>query len=341
MSVNTTVAANTLARGWTAHLEDYVASLAWSPDGELVATASVGGAIHVLWAAHGAERTPLTGHPGGALAVAWSHDGQALASGGTDGAVRSWDRSTGSGATVALGGGWVGDLAWSPRGAYLAAAVGRDVVILNGDMDPVDRWPDQPSTISSLVWTIDGRQVGAGCYGGVRWFEPGKDALHRDFAWKGSVLCLAMAGTGKWLASGNQDNSVHLWRLWSGDELEMAGYPLKVDHLEWHHSSRWLAVGNAEDVTVWDVSGKGPRGRRPKVLRGLTGKVTALTWQPAGDLLAAGSSDGDIVLWGSARASAPRSTVSLGSAISALAWSPDGTRLLAGTAAGQVTVVAV
>jgi WD40 repeat protein len=341
MSVDTTVGAESPTRAWTAHLEDYIGSLGWSSEGELVATASLGGDLHVLQAASGAERTPLTGHPGGALVVAWSHDGAVLASGGTDGAVRSWDRSTGAEATVVLGGGWVGDLAWSPGSRRLAAAAGRDVVLLNGELEAVDRWPDQPSTIRSLAWTSDGRQVGAGCYGGVRWFEPGKADVHRVFAWKGSLLRLAAAPNGKWLASGNQDLSVHLWRLWSGDELEMTGYPVKVEHLDWHHSSRWLAVGNAEHVTVWDVSGKGPRGRRPKVLGGVTGKVTALAWQPVGDLLAAGSSEGDVVLWGSVRARSPRATVSLGSEVSALAWSPDGTRLLAGTAAGLVTVVAV
>jgi WD40 repeat protein len=340
VSLDTTVPAG-LARAWTAHLEDYVVSLAWSPDGTLVATASLGGAIHVLWSAHGAELTPLTGHPGGALAVAWSPDGQILASGGTDGAVRAWERSSGVGATAALGGGWVGALAWSAKGRQLAAAAGRDVVILDGDLEATGRWPDQPSTVSSLVWTADGGHVGAGCYGGVRWFEPGKNDVQRVFAWKGSVLRLAAAPNGKWLASGNQDHSVHLWRLWSGDELEMTGYPVKVEHLDWHHTSRWLAVGNAEDVTVWDVSGKGPRGRRPKVLRGVTGKVTALAWQPAGDLLAAGSSDGDVLLWRSPRAGSPCATVALGAEVSALAWSPDGTRLLVGSAAGHVTVVAV
>jgi WD40 repeat protein len=341
MSVGTTAAAGALVPAWTAHLEDYIPSLQWSPDGSLVATASLGGDLHVLWAATGAELAPLTGHPGGALVVAWSPDGRLLASGGTDGAVRSWERSSGAGSTALLGDGWVGALAWSPRVARLAAAVGRDVVLLDGDLRPVDRWADQPSTVSSLAWTVDGRQVGAGGYGGVRWFENGETEVHGAFDWTGSVLRLAMAPSGKWLASGNQDHSVHLWRLWSGQELEMTGYPVKVEQLGWHHSSRWLAVGNAGNVTVWDVSGKGPRGRRPKVLDGVTGKVTALAWQSAGDLLAAGTSEGDLVVWTPGRSRSPRATLALGSPVSALDWSPNGTRLLAGTAAGRVTVVTV
>ncbi|MDQ1500505.1 MAG: hypothetical protein QOI86_3845 [Actinomycetota bacterium] len=344
MSVEASLRAGPLALRWAAHLEDYVVSVRWSPDGELVATASVGGAVHLLSGADGREVMPLPDHGGGALVVAWSARGEVMASGGQDGLVRCWDRFREASVAIPFGAGWVGDLAWSPTSARLAVAIGREVAVVDhvaGAPGPVDRWPDQPSTVSSVLWSLDGRHVGAGHYGGARWFEPGEPGVHRAFAWKGSVLRLALAPNGKWLASGNQDHSVHLWRLWSGDELEMAGYPAKVEHLTWHRGSRWLAVGNLDDVTVWDFSGKGPRGRGPKVLSGLSAKVTGLAYQPGGDLLAAGSGDGALALWTPARARSPRAVMPVGSPVSALDWSPDGTRLLVGTATGTVAVLAV
>jgi WD40 repeat protein len=344
VSVDTVRGTEPFAPSWSAHLDDYVTSLRWSPDGDLVASASLGGAVRLLSGADGREVERPPGHSGGALVVAWSPDGTMLASGGQDGVVGSWDRSRRRHVARVTGTGWVGDLAWSATSARLAAAVGREVVVLDDDqgtLAPVQRWADQPSTVTSVLWSPDGRQVGAGHYGGVRWFEPGTPEAKRAFDWKGSVLRLALAPNGKWLASGNQDHSVHIWRLWSGDQCEMAGYPVKVEHLAWHHRSRWLAVGNVDDITVWDFSGKGPRGRRPKVLPGVPGKVTALAYQPGGDVLAAGSSEGALLLWASSRPNPPRSSLAVGDPVSALDWSPDGTRVVVGTATGTVAVLTV
>jgi WD40 repeat protein len=313
-------------------LEDHVTSVEWSPDASLLAAASLAGDV-VVTSADGATVTKLPEHPLGALALAWSPDGGRLASGGQDGAVTIWDPSTGATHRTSDRG-WVNDLAWRPDGRMLAVAVGSALVVLDPGGGELARYTDLPSTVTSLAWAADGRHLAAGCYGGVSWFEP-PDRQEPDdvLARKGSILALATSPDGRWLASGNQDDSVHLWRLGTDDELEMSGYPAKIERLAWHPDATHLAVGSIGDVTVWDVTGKGPSGRKPLVLGGHERRITALSWSPpsgAGPLLAAASADGLLHVWDLRRSrKRPHRRLRLDDAPSCLAWRGGGHDALA------------
>ena len=71
-------------------------TLAWSPDGALLAVAGGGSAAVTLWDPGAGRRlADLLGHALAVRAVAWSPDGSRLASAGDDGVVLVWDRATG------------------------------------------------------------------------------------------------------------------------------------------------------------------------------------------------------------------------------------------------------
>jgi WD40 repeat protein len=107
-----------------------VRAVAFSPDGQLLATVGSGDADRVvrLWdLATGQHLRTLKGHPRNAVcAVAFSPDGQLLASGGAD--IRLWDPATGQHLHTikfcvcyyAFNDGWL--MAFSPDGRMLATA---------------------------------------------------------------------------------------------------------------------------------------------------------------------------------------------------------------------------
>ena len=117
-----------------------VTGVAFSPNGTLLASADVDGAVQ-LWdtatgQVHGLALPAGSGSPGAATGVAFSPDGTLLAAGYSDGLVRLWNVATGQahGPALAAGSGPQGGVtgvAFSPDGTLLAAA---------GDNGTVSLW---------------------------------------------------------------------------------------------------------------------------------------------------------------------------------------------------------
>lgn len=76
------------------HTEDVI-TVAFSPDGQLLASGSFDQTIRLWDIPSGRCRRVLTGHTGQIWSIAFSPDGETLASCGSDGAIKLWHVQTG------------------------------------------------------------------------------------------------------------------------------------------------------------------------------------------------------------------------------------------------------
>ena len=282
---------------WRVDVDDYLQVLEVHRDRSQAVVGSLGGDAALIDIDDGST-IALERHEMGVLSAAWSSDGGRVAVGGQDGSVRIYDR-TGAAKGVLTTSAWVTAQAWSPAAPVLAIGAGRHLLITDQDGAVLHDFDDQPSTVTSVAWSTDGTRVGATAYGGIGWHDVigPRTGRRRRFDWKGSLLALVMSPNGSWACAGAQDASVHLWRLWSGRDLSMSGYPSKIERLGFRHDSRWLAVACLEELTVWDFGGRGPAGTEPAVASGHDNHIEDVAWDPSGRSVATGGGDGRTIVW--------------------------------------------
>jgi len=327
---------------WRSHIDDHVIGLAWSPDSRVLAAAGVSGPITLFDGETGAVVHTVSGHTPDTMAISWHKDSQILASVGQDGKVRLWNRLTGEQCAEMSGGSsWVEQVAFSPHSDELVSAAGRKLRLWNAAGELIHEYPDANSTITDIKWKPDGSQFAISAYNGVVLYDPrAPEPLHR-FEWQGSTLAIEWSPDGKYIATGDQDSTVHFWITDTGQDLQMWGYETKVLELAWNQNGRYLATGGGTRVIIWDCSGKGPAGTKPLLLEGHTHLIKHLTFQSRGTLLASGGNDGLLAIWETSKkhTSNMRSSAVFKHAIAGLAWSPDDSRMAVVDETGVVAVV--
>jgi WD40 repeat protein len=241
--------------------QSMVRSLAFSPDGQFIASGQYENDIHLWRASDGSLVRTLTGHQGWVRSLAFSPDGSLLVSISDDNTLRIWRTSDGAPIRVIREGvSGVRTLAVAPTGDLLAAGMmngeirfwriedGSLVRILRGHSD----W------VRALAFSPDGSFLASGSFDKtVRIWKVSDGALlHTLQGHTASVLSVAFSPDGQAVASGSVDQSVRIWQISSGNLSHiLSGAQDFVFSVAYSHDGRKLAVGSVDNaVRVWDVA---------------------------------------------------------------------------------------
>ena len=325
-----------LSRTWTARVGSDATAFRVSSDGRLLAVGTGSGAVFVFDVEWGTVLFQLAAHPEGVLSLDWSPTSQVLATAGQDGFARLFDlRGDQLEALPGLGP-WVEHVSWSPNGEMLATSSEKVVCIWTAAGALAWKTDAHEGTVTGVAWNHHSTELVTACYGGAQLFRVARRSTTRRFPWRGSLISLAWSPTGAVIACGTHECSVRFWRISTGQDSEISGFPSQPRVLSWDSEGRLLATGGASTVNVWGFEDGGPEGTPPIQLSGHSALCTALAFHPSRAVLASGADDMRVLLWEPRNVRTPLAADCLEDTVTAIAWTPDGARLLAADASGTV-----
>jgi WD40 repeat protein len=243
--------------------DDWTGSLAFSPDGKVLAVGN-SGSVRLWNAVTHREIGSLPGGAGGRGIVTIGPDGKIIAAATSDGEVRLWNVATRTPVEAALGipAGGANSIAFSPNGKVLAVATGNDEGVVR-------------------LWDVaTGRQVGSPIGQKIR-----------------GVLSAAFSPNGKLLATGNADGTTQLWNVATHQAVgrPLAGGTGSIQSLAFSPDGGILATGDNHGIArLWDVNTREQIG---EPLTAGDSEIDSVAFSPHNRTLVTGSYDGTARLW--------------------------------------------
>jgi WD40 repeat protein/serine/threonine protein kinase len=279
-----------------------VQSVAYSPDGLRLASASWDKTVKLWDTATGNDIATLRGHTESVACVAYSPDGRHIASASWDGTVKLWEAATRTEVRTLRGfKGGLFAVGFSPDGRHLAAGGFEGIIKL---------------------WDLtDGREL--------RMFEA-------NF---GVVLCLAYSGDGSRLAAGGMGKTVQVWDPATGKEMiTLRGHTDLIGGVAFSKGGRLASASWDGSVRLWDGT---PLGQTPAPeLRTLIDDNLdfAVAIDPQGKRLVSGNNDGGLHIWDVNTGEKLKKLAGHDNTIMALAFRPDGLQFASTAADKKVTI---
>jgi WD40 repeat protein len=255
--------------------------------------AFVGAEENVFLVDEASEISPVAVHDGGILCAA--AEGTRLVLGGDDGKLVVLD-ANGEVKLVATDPKrrWIDNVALHPDGA-VAWSAGKTAFISSGKNE--EKSFDAPSTVGGLAFAPKGLRLAIAHYNGVTLWFPNMAAKPEVLEWAGSHLGVTFSPDNKFLVTAMHEPALHGWRLADSRHMRMTGYPGRVRSMSWSAGGKTLATSGADSVITWPFASKdGPMGKQPGMLAPLQARVSVVACHPKQDILAAGYSDGTILM---------------------------------------------
>jgi WD40 repeat protein len=220
---------------------------------------------------------------------------------------------------------WIDNVAVHPDGAF-AWSAGKTAFVRSGKTE--EKSLDVPSTVGGLAFAPKGLRLAVAHYNGVTLWFPNMAAKPEHLEWAGSHLGVTFSPDNRFLVTTMHEPALHGWRLMDNRHMRMSGYPGRVRSMSWSVGGKMLATSGADAVIMWPFASKdGPMGKEPAMFAPLQARVSMVACHPKQDILAAGYSDGTILMVRLTDGAEILVRKNGTTAVAALAWNNKGTQL--------------
>ncbi|OUL19378.1 hypothetical protein BV378_33555 [Nostoc sp. RF31YmG] len=308
-------------------------SVAFSPNGKIIATGDANGEIRLWQIEDGQQILICKGHTGFVRSVAFSPDGQTLASGSVDQTVKLWTVKDGKCIQTLQGhSDRVESIAYSPDGQLLVSGsrdqtlrlwsvnTGQCLKVLQGHTNEI--W--------SVAFSPNCKAVASASYDQTArlWSVSDGQCLQVFQGHTDKLRSVAFSPDGQILASSSYDATIRLWSLSTGQCLQVLhGHSNRVLSINFSPDSQTIASGSYDQtVRLWSVSD----GQCYQILQGHSDRVWSVAFSPDGKILASGGYDQTVRLWSVSDGQCLKVFQGYINGVESVAFSPDGQTLASG-----------
>ena len=281
-----------------------VYTVAFSPDGGLLASAGNNNKVIIWDIMSRKERGTIRGHTKSVKSVVFSPDGQKLASASHDGYVRLWDVSSRNRLHAFLHGGWVRSVAFSPDGNTLVSGGGdKKGSITLWDIQENRRKTDFPGhvgNVESVMFSPNGQLLASSSRDRtVKLWDVSNQQLRKNLTkHKNVVHAVAFSPDSKTIATSSDDYTIKLWNTSSGENVAdfkiAGGMNVRALALKFSPNGKYLALACSDNtVRLFSVVER----KEATKFRGHNGAVYSIAFSPDGKTLASGGQDRTVLLW--------------------------------------------
>lgn len=284
-----------------------ISALAFSPDAQVVAAASLDKSIN-LWNVTGGKLLNAVHESEGISSIAFLPNGRGIAFGELSGTVVIADAGGGQAlrslkpdvtyAWLAIPAVW--SIAVSPDGSRIASGDDDGSInfwsIAGQNLGSIKAHSD---VVKTLAYFPDGRTIVSGGKDGTVgvWnaLNGAQVARLTDHS-AGQILTVAVSPDGKWIAAGGDGNTAVIWN--AATDRAAATITSNFDPVQtlaFSTDSSSLIVGGDGPIEVWSVES----ARQLQTFKGSSRGIRALALSPDGSRMASGGDDGIVDVWSS------------------------------------------
>ncbi|HAC64485.1 MAG TPA: hypothetical protein DCF68_13335 [Cyanothece sp. UBA12306] len=274
--------------------QDAVNSVSFSPNGQLIATASSDGTLRI-WDWQGRQKKLINGHQGNIYRVVFSPDGKSIATASQDNTAKLWNLQGQELVTIKGHDSSVYSIAFSPNGKYLLTTSrdntariwnlqGKQLAILKSHEKSIDHGLFSPDSQRIATASRDGTVKVWNNQGKL--LKTLKDNVN-------SFYSVSFSPDSQRLAASAKDGTVKVWDNQGKLLLNLKGHQELVKNVTYSKNGQWIATASSDGTArIWNS-----QGVEVKVFRGHQDPVYDVAISTDGQSLATASSDGTVKLW--------------------------------------------